>query len=245
MLAHSRYVLESLLNVTLRWAGQNRIDETRWATAILHQAPGTLLAGGWAAFAFWLDHMFFYWSLPVAGPLVFSAPISVFLSRVGPGERLKRWRLLQVPEERYGSPLLDDLNSSPCSLLDTRTGSSSPAVQAILDPVLNRVHQAMGHAHRGGKKQEMILALRKRCFHQGPETLTQKELSYLARDRASLQWLHEHAWRASPDSYWGKALQRRFQHSAQKGFSHPIQHPKLFHLNLSPDAFSHSHTGEG
>ena len=240
MLAHSRYVLESLLNVTLRWAGQNRTDETRWSAAILHQLPGTLLAGGWASFAFWLDQMFFYWSLPVAGPLVFAAPTSVLLSRVRPGERLKRWRLLQVPEERYGSPLLDDLNNSPYPLLDTQAGSSSPAVQAILDPVLNQVHQAMGHAHRGGKKQEMILTLRRRCFHQGPETLTSKELSYLARDRASLQWLHEQAWRASPDQYWGKALQHRFQHSGQDGFGYLIQHQRLFHVNSRPDAFSHS-----
>ena len=243
MLAHSRYVLESLLNVTLRWAGQNRTDETCWSAAILHQLPGTLLAGGWASFAFWLDQMFFYWSLPVAGPLVFAAPTSVFLSRVGPGDRLKRWRLLQIPEERYGSPLLDDLNNSPYPLLDTQAGSSSPAVQAILDPVLNRVHQAMGHAHRGGKKQEMILVLRKRCFHRGPEALTQKQLGYLARDRASLQWLHEQAWRASPDQYWGKALQRRFQHSGQNGFGYLIQHPQPFHLNSSPDAFSHNQAG--
>lgn len=242
MLAHSRYVLESLLNVTLRWAGQNRTDETRWSAAILHQLPGTLIAGGWATFAFWLDQMFFYWSLPVAGPLVFAAPTSVFLSRVGPGECLKRWRFFQVQEERYGSPLLDDLNTKSCPLLDTRTGPSSAAVQAILDPVLNRVHQAMGHAHRGGKKQEMILALRRRCFHLGPEALTQKELSYLARDRASLQWLHDQAWRASPESYWGRALQRRFQHSAQIGFGHFIQYPKPFHLNSRPGSVSQSQT---
>jgi hypothetical protein len=137
---------------------------------------------------------------------------------------------------------LDDLNTKSCPLLDTRTGHSSAAVQAILDPVLNRVHQAMGHAHRGGKKQEMILALRRRCFHQGPEVLTQKELSYLARDRASLKWLHDQAWRASPDSYWGKALQRHFQHSAQKGFGHFIQYPKPFHLNSRPGSVSQSQT---
>ncbi len=223
MLAHSRYVLESLLNVTLRWAGQNRTDETRWATAILHQAPGTLLAGGWATFAFWLNTMFFYWSLPVAGPLVFAAPISVFLSRVGLGDRLKHWRFFQVQEERCGSPLLDDLNTDSNSFLDTRNGSSSTAIQAILDPVLNRVHQAMGHAHRGGKKQEMILALRERCFHRGPEMLTQKELSHLMRDRASLQWLHDQAWCASPDSYWGKVHQRRFQYSAERGSGRSIE----------------------
>ena len=212
MLAHSRYVLESLLNVTLRWAGQNRTDETRWLAAILNQAPGTLLAVCWAAFAFWLDRMFFYWSLPVAIPLIFAAPTSVFLSRVGPGERLRQWGLFQIPEERYGSPLLDDMNSGSIPLLDVPGRNFSPTVRAILDPVLNRVHQAMAHAHRGGKKQEMILALRERCFQHGPETLTPKELAYLVRDRASLQWLHMQAWRASPHSYWGRALQHRFQH---------------------------------
>ena len=96
--------------------------------------------------------------------------------------------------------------------METDVERSSPAVQAILDPVLNQVHQAMAHAHRGGKKQEMILALRERCFQHGPHTLTQKELSHLVRDRASLQWLHEQAWRASPDSYWGKALLNHFQY---------------------------------
>jgi hypothetical protein len=35
------------------------------------------------------------------------------------------------------------------------------------------------------------------------------------RDRASLHWLHEQAWCALPDSYWGKALQRHFQHRAE------------------------------
>ena len=212
MLAHSRFVVESLLNVTLRWAGQNRTDETRWWDAILNQAPGTLLAASWAAFAFWLDRMFFYWSLPVAGPLVFAAPTSVFLSRVGPGKRLRRWGIFQVPEERFGSPLLDDVHAGSIPLMDEPGKNHSPTVQAILDPVLNRVHQAMAHAHRGGKKQEAILALRERCYHHGPETLSQKELTHLVRDRTSLQWLHEQAWRASPESYWGKALERRFQH---------------------------------
>ncbi|HNP29855.1 MAG TPA: glucans biosynthesis glucosyltransferase MdoH [Nitrospirales bacterium] len=212
MLAHSRFVLEALLNTSLRWAGQNRTDETGWSAAILNQAPGTIIAGAWAAFAYWLDQMFFFWSLPVAAPLVFAAPTSVFLSRVGPGERLKRWRLLQVPEERHGSQLLDDVYARTYPLLETYTERSSPAIQAILDPVLNQVHQAMAHAHRGGKKQEMILALRQRCFQYGPHTLTQKELCHLVRDRASLQWLHEQAWQAPPDSYWGKALHHHFQH---------------------------------
>ena len=214
MLAHTRFVLESLFNVTLRWAGQNRTDETSWWAAILHQAPGTLLAGSWAAFAFWLDDMFLYWSLPVAVPLILAAPTSVFLSRVGPGDCLKRWKFCLVPEEQHGSPLLSGMNGKPSTGPEV-SSSSSPSVQAIIDPVLNQVHQALAHAHRGGKKQEMILALRNRCFQNGPYALTPKELGHLVRDRASLQWLHEQAWQALPDSYWGKALQRHFHHRTE------------------------------
>lgn len=208
MLAHSRYVVESLLNLSLRWAGQNRTDETRWSDAILHQAPGTVIAGAWATFAYQLQPMFFYWSLPVALPLILAAPISVFLSRVGPGDKLKRFGFLQTAEEYHGSQLLDDLTNNPDILPHHQPNM---AVQAILDPVLNRVHQGMAHEHRGGLKQEMIYALRTRCYHEGPEALSTNELSQLMRDRNSLQWLHEQTWRAAPESYWGKAIQERQQ----------------------------------
>ncbi|MCA9478974.1 MAG: hypothetical protein KC545_01280, partial [Nitrospira sp.] len=57
--------------------------------------------------------------------------------------------------------------------------------------------------------------LRNRCFQNGPYALTPKELGHLVRDRASLQWLHEQAWQALPDSYWGKALQRHFHHRTE------------------------------
>jgi membrane glycosyltransferase len=58
MLAHTRYVLEAVFNVTLKWAGQNRSDETRWIDALLNQAPGSIVAAVWAGFAWWLDPMF-------------------------------------------------------------------------------------------------------------------------------------------------------------------------------------------
>lgn len=209
MLAHSRYVLESLLNVKLRWAGQNRTDETRWLDAFLHQAPGTVLAGAWSAFALWLQPMFFYWTLPVALPLVLATPTSVVLSRERLGDRLKRWGFFRIPEEILGSTLLNDLNSSPALVAKETQREEPAAVQAILDPKLSHLYQSMAHAHRGGIKQEVVLALRQRCHRLGPEALSVKELTLLMCDRANLQWLHEQAWRAAPSSYWGKALQRR------------------------------------
>ncbi len=52
----------------------------------MSQAPGTLLAIAWSGLALALDPMFFFWSLPVALPLILAAPTSVLLSRVAIGE---------------------------------------------------------------------------------------------------------------------------------------------------------------
>jgi len=47
-----------------------------WLTNVSNQ-----VALSWSSFAWWLDPMFFLWSLPVAIPLILAAPTSVILSR--------------------------------------------------------------------------------------------------------------------------------------------------------------------
>lgn len=207
MLAHSRYVIEALFNVSLRWAGQNRSDETGWLDAIANQAPGTVLAAAWAGFAWWLDPMFFYWSRPVAIPLILAAPTSVLLSRVALGQWLRRRGLFCVPEERFGSALLDELAAGE-ALMAADSGRGA-FVEAVIDPVLNRVHAASARAHAHGAKRQTLEALRARCLDEGPSALTAKEVSLLAQDGESLVWLHRQAWQAAPQSWWGRALAAR------------------------------------
>ncbi|CBL44861.1 Membrane glycosyltransferase [gamma proteobacterium HdN1] len=212
MLSHTRYVIEALLNVNLAWAGQNRTQETGWWAAFKAQGIGSLSALAWAGFAFWLDEMFFLWSLPVAIPLIFAAPISVIMSRAGVGLRAKRLGLLITPEERYGNTLVETVEKMPF------TDSSQPRsafVQAVVDPVMNYVHGSLAvrdkasvRINKAGIKQGRLQQLRVRCLEEGPSGLTSKELSMLALDRDSLQWLHEMAWRAQPESFWGDAAMR-------------------------------------
>ena len=206
MLAHSRYVIEALLNVSLRWAGQNRGDETSWATAISNQAPGSILAASWAGFAWWLDPMFFYWSLPVAIPLILAAPTSVLFSRNSLGDALRRAGLLLVPQERQDTALLDDLEHG--APLGPRQGDDDTGafVEAIIDPVLNRMHADAARGRAAGAKREQLLQLCERCMRDGPSALTPKQLSLLAQDGESLQWLHRAVWRAPADSFWGHEL---------------------------------------
>jgi membrane glycosyltransferase len=193
--------------VSLAWAGQNRTEETNWSTAILNQAPGTLIAITWAAFAFWLKPMFFFWSLPVALPLIFAAPTSVFLSRVGLGWRLRRLGLLIVPEEQNDFPLLHDVVDE-CVLPPSRTGLSA-FEEAIIDPVLNRVHRALARLPHNDKRRARLQSLRDRCLREGPDALDRRELSFLAKDCETLEFMNRAVWSSAPDSYWGSRLEDR------------------------------------
>ena len=207
MLTHSRYVIESLFNVSLAWAGQNRIDETRWREAIIHQAPGTVIATAWAGFAFWLKPMFFIWSLPVSLPLIFAAPTSVFLSRVSVGQRLRRLGILVVPEELNDFPLLDDVVDERI-LPPSRTGLSA-FEEAVIDPVLNRLHCALARLPRNDKRRGRLHSLRVRCLKEGPDALSRREISLLANDRETLEAMNRTVWSSTPDSYWGSRLEDR------------------------------------
>ncbi len=200
MLAHTRYVMEALFNLNLRWAGQNRNSETGWRPTLINQLPGTAIAFCWAGFAFWLDVQFFLWSLPVVIPLILAVPTSILLGRVRLGQILKKLGLLCVPEEEQSCDLLDDMQSSP--IARARVRRLTAFQEAVIDPALNKLHQALGRRHHGGARHEFLHKLRRLCLQEGPAALTNRELNILARDRESLNWLHQAAWQADQDSYW-------------------------------------------
>ena len=204
MMAHSRYVLGALLNLSLTWAGQNRTQETSWRDALLTQFPGVVVAVAWSVFAWSLDPMFFLWSLPIAIPLVLAAPTSVLLSRVGAGQALRKWGMLVIPEERVPVQVLENARAAR---LDHGHDSGLTAVEeAVIRPSLNRLHQALARDVRLAKRVELLDPLVERCGAQGPDSLTRSELSQLFRDRQSLAELHQLAWRAPPDSFWGRRI---------------------------------------
>ena len=88
-------------------------------------------------------------------------------------------------------------------------GQRSAFVQAVVDPVMNHVHCTLARGHRGGMKQSRLEMLRRRCLKEGPESLSGKEISMLAKDKESLRWLHQEAWRAPHESYWGRVITAR------------------------------------
>ncbi|SFM70673.1 membrane glycosyltransferase [Marinobacter pelagius] len=206
MLAHSRFVLAALFNVSLKWAGQNRTEETTWSEALRTQLPGMMIGIGWSAFAWSLDRLFFLWSLPVALPLVLAVPTSVLLSRVSIGRSLKARHLLVIPEEQAPLAILEDARAAraqpqPCTGL-------RPVDRAVLIPDLNRLHWSLARDHRKAVREDNLKAAVTRCLKSGPDTLSASELSQVLQDQSSLAELHRKAWCAPPSGYWGRRIQR-------------------------------------
>ncbi|MEP1216158.1 MAG: glucans biosynthesis glucosyltransferase MdoH [Marinobacter sp.] len=204
MMAHSRYVLGALLNLSLTWAGQNRTQETSWREAFLTQFPGMVVAAAWSTFAWSLDPMFFLWSLPVAIPLVLAAPTSVWLSRVGAGQALLERGMLLIPEEREPVRVLEDARAARRNR--GNTSMLNAVEQAVIRPSLNRLHQALARNIRLARRAELLEPLVERCSSNGPDSLSRSELSHLFRDRQSVADLHRLAWQAPPDSFWGRRI---------------------------------------
>ncbi|MEO5573590.1 MAG: glucans biosynthesis glucosyltransferase MdoH [Gammaproteobacteria bacterium] len=204
MLAHTRFVLEILLNFNARWAGQNRTQEISWTQALINQAPGGLLAISWAAFSFWLEPLFFYWSLPIALPLVLGAPVTLWLSRFRLGAALKKRRLLVIPEETQTPDVLKDLYKTPIF----RARSLTAFELAILDPWCNRLHAQLARSrHNTASRNKRRNELLRVCSNlTQADSLTTHDKNWLAQDAISLPKLHEMAWKAKQDSPWGKRL---------------------------------------
>lgn len=204
MLAHSRFVVMALLNVSLEWAGQNRGEEISWSKALMAHGAGSVIAGVWATFAFVLRASFFFWTLPVSLPLVLGVPTSVLLSRVRLGEWLRRMGVLLVPEERRVSNMLAGLEEPIAG--NTRLPELGGFERAVIDPKLATVHATLARQRCRGARRPYLCALRERCLDKGPGSLSKQEQVHLISDRESLLWLHRQAWRSEPGTYWGQCL---------------------------------------
>jgi membrane glycosyltransferase len=216
MLKHTRFVIEALSNVSLRWAGQNRSEETGWRAALIHHAPATLLALAWTGFALWLKPLYFFWSLPITLALIVSVPVSVLLSRASLGERLQRRGLMRIPEESSPPDILARLDELEAGALRLERQFE----QAVIDPQLNALHSSLARRRPLAVRARQV-RLRRRCLQEGPERLSLAERALLARDAESLSWLHHAVWRSSPESHWGRLLDEHRQ-QRQLGRRDPI-----------------------
>lgn len=211
MLAHSRFVVETLFNSKVRWAGQNRTRELDWPSALLRHAPGSLFALAWAGFSWWLRPQFVLWLLPIALPMFFAAPISVWLSRFRSGAALRRARIMLSPEESRLPAILSELDRPVLP----EAGGLSAFELAVIDPWRNALHRQLARTRsdRGGRG-ELREALVQHCNADGVQALQREHRTWLAQDAFALARLHEVAWAADAPACWKKSINRLCQIAA-------------------------------
>ena len=206
MLAHTRYVIVTLFNLKVRWAGQNRTEEEGWRDALMDHLPGAVLAMAWSGFAYWLQPLFFYWSLPIAIPLVLAAPVSVWLSRFANGRRLRERKVLLTPEEAAPPPVVQDLRDAPA----LRDPSKLNAFElAVIDPARHRFHLGLARRRRDipfrAARREALVT---KAMADGAGALSAGERSWLVDDGKGLAELHRLVWMAPEESRWGRLVRQ-------------------------------------
>ncbi|MGD9765515.1 MAG: glucans biosynthesis glucosyltransferase MdoH [Candidatus Binatia bacterium] len=196
MTFHSRFVLQNLLGRTVTWRSQGREDaETSWREAIRHHGFDTIVASAWGGALYWLNPDYFWWVTPIIGALILSIPMSVWASRVGLGDRARRWRLFLIPEESSPPPVL--------RVLDEQLATASPAPgdgasDAATDPLLNALHRALlGRVRTVGPRVAATRAqLLERAVHEHANSLSARERRALFNDPSLVERLHEAVWAA-------------------------------------------------
>ena len=202
MMFNSKFVVFTLLGQGVLWIPQRRgsNDNDDWREAILTHGGHTLFGLVWGVSAFVLLPSFFWWLSPVIAGLVFSIPLSIFLSKSGVGRRARQLGLFLTPEETQPPYELKRLrqNLTECY---KRLPPIEPLrddyglLQAVLDPYINSMHVALlRHRRSSEEAREYFHHLRRRLLHQGPEKLTPKEKMALLLDAESMIWLHRELW---------------------------------------------------
>jgi len=199
MIAHSGHVAGSVLIRSLRWQGQNRTGAGSLAEALQHFAWPALACVSVLAVTQWYSPNLTPWALPVTIPVLIAPLLTVWLAGVGKGHRMI------IPEQISAVPVIT--RASVAHRIGERLPSLSWFEQAVLSPHYHCWRQRQpGPA--GGSKQRVLKALVDQCAVQGPDALTDSQISLLCEHPEAMQSLHLKAWQAEPDSPWGGALAR-------------------------------------
>ena len=201
MVFHSRFVLLNLLGRTVAWRSQERgDDETGWGEAIRQHGLDSLWASAWGASLFWLNPHYFWWVTPIIAALILAVPLSVHTSRVGPGDRARRWGLFLIPEEGAPPSELRDLGAFLTAARQRAARLPDPEhdgfVRAAVDPHVNAVHRALLGPRRSLRAtiRAARRALLDRALAEGPEALAARERRILLLDPDLTDALHDAVW---------------------------------------------------
>ena len=201
MLAHSKFVVVTLLGGQIEWTPPSRNKEgISWKEAFNFSLGGSALAFLWGTALYFVNRAFFWWLVPVLVPLLLAAPIMVLSSKSSVGRFLGRLGLLLIPAELKTPAELRDFQkrreykNKEKSL--ERRGTASGFVRAVVEPAVNCLHNEIQRGER--KVSESIVKrhdqLIEKALRSGPHALSAIEKKQLLTNAASLKKLHEKVW---------------------------------------------------
>jgi membrane glycosyltransferase len=221
MIFNTKFVVFTLLGQGVGWVAQKRSadeDGTDWREAIITHGPQTVFGLVWGASSLILIPAYFAWLSPVLAGLVFSIPISIFLSKADFGRRARELGIFLTPDEIDPSEELRDLerNLAECQ---RRLPPFEPLkadygiMEAVLDPYINAMHVALLRQRRpSALAREWFAKLQLRLLREGPGRLTSKEKMALLMDPQSMIRLHRELWSLPADSLadWWRLAMRQY-----------------------------------
>jgi len=178
---------------------------------------GILCSGCSGGVGLLLVPAYFWWLSPVLAGMVFSIPISIFLSKLSFGRHAANLGLFLTPEETRPPYELRRLrqNLAECQkhmLPIEPLRNDHGILQAVLDPYVNAVHVSLLRQRRPSQQsREYFVNLRKHLLAEGPEKLTLREKKALLLDAESMIWLHRELWRQPTKSladWWQLAMRQ-------------------------------------
>ncbi|HBG19185.1 MAG TPA: glucans biosynthesis glucosyltransferase MdoH [Desulfobulbaceae bacterium] len=206
MLSHSKFVFVTLLGQNISWKPPPREDQdTAWDVALRFHGWGMALALIWGGVLFLVNRPFFWWLVPVLGPLILAVPLSVWTSRKSLGKLTAKFGLFLIPEELSPPPELLSAGAATRPPLPT---DNAGFVLAVVDPYVNALHLAFRRQRRKVAKgialsrHQLVL----KALAGGPDGLRREDKVTLLSDPDSLDQLHALVWQI-PDSQaarlWG------------------------------------------
>jgi len=221
MIFNTRFVIFTLLGQGVSWVAQKRaadVDGTDWREAIITHGFQTVFGVVWGVSSMILIPAYFAWLAFVLAGLVFSIPVSIFLSKVALGRRARELGIFLTPEET--SPPADlvllERNLAECyrhlppfEPLRADYG----LMQAVLDPYINAMHVALLRQRRpSAGAREWFAKLQARLLREGPSRFTTKEKMALLLDPQSMIRLHRELWSLPSESLadWWRLAMRQY-----------------------------------
>jgi membrane glycosyltransferase len=221
MIFNTKFVIFTLLGQGVGWVAQKRAadeDGTDWREAIITHGVSTMFGVIWGVSSLILIPAYFAWLSPVLAGLVFSIPLSIFLSKASFGRRAREIGIFLTPEETHppGELRLLEHNLAECyrhlppfEPLRADYG----LMQAVLDPYINAMHVALLRQRRpSAGAREWFATLQSRLLREGPGSFTPKEKMALLLDPQSMIRLHRELWSQPSESLaeWWRLAMRQY-----------------------------------